>query len=188
MLSNRLELTANGPELTARAESVPESHNGSDTFSIRIAFSDELKEDFSYVTMRDHAFTLTGGEVTKASRRDPPSNWRVGDKRQSGRRRQRDHRPAANHGLRRPGGHLHRRRPEAVQPDGTDRQRNWRLGQRRRPIPPMAAGSRSRSGIVTPAFRRRPTLWGKQSPESLRAGCPRRVCATPVGPPREMWL
>ncbi len=78
-LSSPLTLTVNAPEatpppaivesaLTVSVESVPTAHNGSDSFRIRIAFSEEPKSGFSYTTMRDHAFTVTGGSVTGARR------------------------------------------------------------------------------------------------------------------------
>ena len=78
-LSNSLTLTVNAPEatpppavvvsaLTASVESTPTSHNGSDEFRIRVAFSKTPKTGFSYTTMRDHAFTVTGGDVTGARR------------------------------------------------------------------------------------------------------------------------
>ena len=54
--------------LTASVESAPTSHNGSDSFRIRIALSEAPKSGFSYTTMRDHAFTVTGGDVTGARR------------------------------------------------------------------------------------------------------------------------
>ena len=40
-------------------------------------FSEELS--LSYKTLRDHAFTVTGGTVTKARRVAPPSNvhWEI---------------------------------------------------------------------------------------------------------------
>ena len=65
--------------LTASVESAPTSHNGSDEFRIRIAFSEEPKTGFSYKIMRDHAFTVTGGSVTGARRLEPLSNigWEV---------------------------------------------------------------------------------------------------------------
>ena len=65
--------------LTASVESAPPSHNGSDEFRIRIAFSEEPKTGFSYTTMRAHAFTVTGGSVTGARRLEPPSNigWEI---------------------------------------------------------------------------------------------------------------
>ena len=68
MLSSPLKFTVSGPPLTASFESVPTSHNGSDSFRIRIAFSEAPKSGFSYTTMRDHAFTVTGGSVTGALR------------------------------------------------------------------------------------------------------------------------
>ena len=68
MLSSPLKFTVKGPPLTASFESVPTSHNGSDSFRIRIAFSEAPKSGFSYTTMRDHAFTVTGGSVTGARR------------------------------------------------------------------------------------------------------------------------
>ena len=68
VLSSPLKFTVKGPPLTASFESVPTSHNGSDSFRIRIAFSEAPKSGFSYTTMRDHAFTVTGGSVTGARR------------------------------------------------------------------------------------------------------------------------
>ena len=68
MLSIPLKFTVKGPPLTASFESVPTSHNGSGEFRFRIAFSEEPKSGFSYTTMRDHAFTVTGGKVTGARR------------------------------------------------------------------------------------------------------------------------
>ena len=68
MLSSPLEFTVKGPPLTASFESVPTSHNGSGEFRFRIAFSEAPKSGFSYTTMRDHAFTVTGGSVTGARR------------------------------------------------------------------------------------------------------------------------
>ena len=44
--------------LTASVESAPPSHNGSDEFRIRIAFSEEPKTGFSYKIMRDHGSGL----------------------------------------------------------------------------------------------------------------------------------
>ena len=78
-LSNSLNLTVSGPEatpptavvvsaLTVSVESAPTSHNGSNSFRIRIALSEAPKSSFSYTAMRDHAFTVTGGDVTGARR------------------------------------------------------------------------------------------------------------------------
>ena len=68
MLSSPLKFTVKGPPLTASFESVPTSHTGSGEFRFRIAFSEAPKSGFSYTTMRDHAFTVTGGSVTGARR------------------------------------------------------------------------------------------------------------------------
>ena len=44
-----------------------------------LRFSEEPKAGFSYTTMKDHAFTVTGGRVTKADRLNRPSNigWKI---------------------------------------------------------------------------------------------------------------
>ena len=62
------------PPLTASAHDVPSSHDGSSTFTFELRFSEEFP--LSYVTLRDHAFTVTGGEVTQARRLDRPGNIR----------------------------------------------------------------------------------------------------------------
>ena len=80
VLSSPLKFTVEGPPLTASFESVPTSHNGSDNFKFRIAFSEELKTGFSYKTLRDdHVFTVEGGKVTGARRLVKGSNirWEV---------------------------------------------------------------------------------------------------------------
>ena len=61
-------VTAAPSPLTVSVESAPTSHNGSNSFRIRVAFSETPKTGFSYTTMRDHAFTVTGGDVTGARR------------------------------------------------------------------------------------------------------------------------
>ena len=84
MLSSPLKFTVNGPPpaatvedpLTASFESVPTSHNGSGNFKFRIAFSEELETGFSYVTVRDDAFTVEGGPVVGARRLVSGSNIR----------------------------------------------------------------------------------------------------------------
>ena len=67
------------PDLTVSVESVPTTHDGTSAFDVRLAFSEELADDFSYETLRDHAFTVTHGEVTGARRLNPPSNigWEI---------------------------------------------------------------------------------------------------------------
>ena len=80
MLSSPLKFTVKGPPLTASFESVPTSHNGSDNFKFRIAFSEELETGFSYKTLRDdHVFTVEGGTVAGARRLVGGSNigWEI---------------------------------------------------------------------------------------------------------------
>ena len=67
--------TASVP-LTASAHDAPSSHNGQDAFTFELRFSEDPKPDLSYATVRDHAFTVTGGSVTYVRRLDPPSNIR----------------------------------------------------------------------------------------------------------------
>ena len=77
MLSSPLTFTVKvPPSLTASFESVPTSHNGSDNFKFRIAFSENLKTGFSYATLRDHAFTVEGGTMVGARRLVSGSNTR----------------------------------------------------------------------------------------------------------------
>ena len=52
----------------------PTTHDGSSEFTFEIEFSEEF--GLSYVTLRDFAFTETGGEVRMAQRMDKPSNIR----------------------------------------------------------------------------------------------------------------
>ena len=63
--------------LTASASGVPTSHDDHVTFELR--FSEEPEDGFSYKTLQDHAFTVTGGDVTTARRLDPPDNdeWEI---------------------------------------------------------------------------------------------------------------
>ena len=62
--------------LTASVHSRPASHDGSAMFTFELRFSETPKDDFSYRTLRDHAFTVTGGEVTNARRLEPGKNVR----------------------------------------------------------------------------------------------------------------
>ena len=62
--------------LTANSHDVPTDHDGLSVFTFELRFSEAPKDDFSYKTLRDHAFTVTGGEVTKARRLDRPGNIR----------------------------------------------------------------------------------------------------------------
>ena len=60
--------------LNVSLEVTTESHNGTDAFTFEIRFSEEFP--LSYKTLRDLAFTVSGGEVLKAQRLDKPSNIR----------------------------------------------------------------------------------------------------------------
>ena len=68
--------------LTAAIHDAPESHDGQEDFTFELRFSEEPKEDFSDVTLRDHAFTVTGGEVAGARKLDgdsatPNIRWEI---------------------------------------------------------------------------------------------------------------
>ena len=162
MLSSPLEFTVKGPPLTASFESVPTSHNGSGEFRFRIAFSEEFS--LSYKTLRDdHVFTVEGGKVTGARRLVKGSNigWEIVVS--PGLQRRRDDHSARHRGLRRAGGHLRRRRREAVQPPGAHRQRAGLVGRA-----PRAQRHRIRG-----CARGRPSIQSKVSPEYRNARCRR---------------
>ena len=65
--------------LTAEFLDTPESHDGSAVFTFELRLSEEPKSDFSYTTLRDHAFTVTGGEISGVGRLEPPGNvrWQI---------------------------------------------------------------------------------------------------------------
>ena len=65
------------PPLTASFESKPSNHDGQTAFTFELRFSEEF--GIGYQTLRDHAFTVTGGTVEKAQRLEKPSNihWRI---------------------------------------------------------------------------------------------------------------
>ena len=62
--------------LTASIHDAPESHNGENSFTFELRFSETPEPDFSYETLRDQALTASGGTVTNARRLDPPGNVR----------------------------------------------------------------------------------------------------------------
>ena len=62
--------------LTAAIHDAPESHDGEKRFTFELRFSEDPKEDFSYKTLRDHAFTVTRGTVAGARRLDGDSDTR----------------------------------------------------------------------------------------------------------------
>ena len=65
------------PPLTASLENVATSHDGERAFTFELRFSEEF--GLSYKTLRDHAFTVTGGPVKKAQRLEQGSDvgWRI---------------------------------------------------------------------------------------------------------------
>ena len=62
------------PPLTASLENAPGSHDGVNTFTFELRFSEEFS--LSYKTLRDHAFETTGGQVVGARRLESGSNVR----------------------------------------------------------------------------------------------------------------
>ena len=126
--------------LTAATHDAPGSHNGQAAFKFELRFSEDPTGDFSYKTLRDHAFTVTGGDVAGARRLDrdsdtPNIRWEisVSPDFQSGRHR----RAARHHGLRRARGHLHRGRQDAG--SGLARDPRSELHRPRLADPPGAA-------------------------------------------------
>ena len=71
------EVAAAPIPLTVRLENEPSSHNGVARFTFQIRFSEEFP--LSFRTLRDHAFTVSGGEVKKAKRLEKGSNigWKI---------------------------------------------------------------------------------------------------------------
>ena len=71
------ETTEGETPLTVSLGATTESHNGTDAFTFELRFSEEVK--LSYVTLRDHAFTVTGGTVNRAKRLTQGSNigWTI---------------------------------------------------------------------------------------------------------------
>ncbi len=65
------------PPLTASLENVATSHDGESVFTFELRFSEEF--GISYKTLRDRAFTVTGGTVKKAQRLEQGSDvgWRI---------------------------------------------------------------------------------------------------------------
>ena len=63
--------------LTARTSQAPASHDGQTAFTFELRFSEEFY--VSYRAPRDYSFTVTGGDVTNATRLNPPSNvgWEI---------------------------------------------------------------------------------------------------------------
>ena len=69
--------TAALSELTAAAAGAPASHDGINPFTFELHFNRGLP--LNYTTLRDHAFAVDGGEVTRARRLEEGSNtgWEI---------------------------------------------------------------------------------------------------------------
>ena len=67
------------PPLTASTLDVPGSHDGRNTITFDLHFSETPKEGFSYETIRDDTFTVTGGSVTYVRRLKAGKNlqWEI---------------------------------------------------------------------------------------------------------------
>ncbi len=63
-------------QVTATVHNPPDSHDGSAAFTFELRFSEELP--ISYATLRDHAFSVIGGEVVNARRLERGANVRWG--------------------------------------------------------------------------------------------------------------
>ena len=61
--------------MTATFHDRPSSHDGSAAFTFELRFSENM-ESFSYTTLQEHAFTVTGGSVSKARRLEAGKNVR----------------------------------------------------------------------------------------------------------------
>ena len=62
--------------MTANTHDVPEFHNGATAFTFELRFSEAPASGFGYTTVRNHAFAVTGGSVSKVRRLEPGKNVR----------------------------------------------------------------------------------------------------------------
>ena len=84
MLSEAVTATVPGPAtdgtqaLTASFSELPEAHDGAAAFTFELTFSEDV-EGLSFRTLRDGAFDVTGGTVTRAKRHPPGTNlhWTI---------------------------------------------------------------------------------------------------------------
>ena len=116
------------PQLTASAQGAPASHDGQSAFTFELQFSGEFS--LSYRTLRDSAFTVSGGDVVGARRLDP-QQCPMGDNSRTGRQRGYYHSVARHFGLLCEWRYLHRRRQPALRTAGDYSPRTRRIGNRR---------------------------------------------------------
>ena len=64
------------PPLTATIHGEPSSHDGNAVFTFKLRFSEAPVDSFSYTTVRNHAFTVTGGSVDNVRRLEAGKNIR----------------------------------------------------------------------------------------------------------------
>ena len=67
-ISTTVEGPATGPALTAAFEGMPEAHDGESAFTFQVAFSEDI--GISYRSLREDAFEVAGGRVTRGKRVD----------------------------------------------------------------------------------------------------------------------
>ena len=67
-ISTTVEGPATGPALTASFEGMPEAHDGESAFTFQVAFSEDI--GISYRSLREDAFEVAGGRVTRGTRVD----------------------------------------------------------------------------------------------------------------------
>ena len=66
----------NSESLTARFKNLPTEHDGATAFTVDVFFSNEISA--TAATLRDHAFTVTGAEVTDAEQiHNRTDRWRI---------------------------------------------------------------------------------------------------------------
>ena len=71
------ETLLSAPILLASIHDAPESHDGENAFTFELRFSEEFP--ISYESLRDYAFIVSGGDVTRAQRLEQGSDvgWRI---------------------------------------------------------------------------------------------------------------
>ena len=105
--------------LTATTRDAPRSHDGSTAFAFELRFSEAPAVGFA--TVRDHAFTVTGGSLDKVRRLVAGQQRLVGDHCHAVLGSRRDPGAQCHHQLLRRGRDLQRRRGEVVRCPGAGR-------------------------------------------------------------------
>ena len=99
--------------LTASFSGVPDEHTG-ESFTFGLTFSENVA-GLSYKTLRDSAFSVTNGQITRARRETEGQQPGLDDHGQAGLKRGGDDPAPGDDRLRGRRRHLHQRRPEAFQ-------------------------------------------------------------------------